>query len=263
MQIRTCHTCKYVQICAYTCKYINTFRYIHIHSNLNTNNRTLYCTQPPTRGGDQAVMPTPRGCRTTTTTTTTKEVCRDMPLTLAGPLGHGPGRPGARGRAYNALNSRPRCGARQSGPGSSWAARASGQLELEGPASQPVTMTGRTGSESWGRSDVGEAVDIGNALRPPAAGTIMWTGRRGRWPGPGYDALSARPRRWANRFKFTVHPTRSLGWILCLQCQADSSSPDDACGRAFSALRARLPEADNVFRICCTRWPVAMQCSCT
>jgi hypothetical protein len=148
----------------------------------------------------------------------------------------------------------------QSGPGSSWAARASGQLELEGPASQPepVTMTGSTGSESWGRSDVGKAVGINLVMHsvPGPGGRHYHMDRlRGRWPGDTMHSVpeSARPRRWANRFKFTVHPTRSLGWILCLQCQADSSSPDDACCRAFSALLAGLPEADNVFRICCMR----------
>jgi hypothetical protein len=63
----------YMQIRTNTCIYVqiqrHTFRYIHIHSNLNMYNRTL-----------------------------------------AWPLGHGPGlgRPGARGRAYNALSSRQR-----------------------------------------------------------------------------------------------------------------------------------------------------------
>jgi hypothetical protein len=124
-------------------------------------------------------------------------------------------------------------------------------------------MAGSTGSESWGRSDVGEAVGINLGMHsvPGPGGRHDHVDRAaagGRWPGDTMHSVpeSARPRRWANRFKLTVHPTRSLGWtqlVLCLQSQADSSSPDDACGRAFSALRAGLPEADNVFRICCTR----------
>jgi hypothetical protein len=112
-------------------------------------------------------------------------------------------------------------------------------------------MTGRTGSESWGRSDVGEAVGI-NLVMHSVPGPSGRHDHVDRAAGPlarGYYALSARPCRRAGRFKFTVHPTRSLGWILCLQCQADSSSPDDACGRAFSALRAGLPEAENVFPV--------------
>jgi hypothetical protein len=115
-------------------------------------------------------------------------------------------------------------------------------------------MTGRTGSESWGRSDVGEAVDINLVMHlVPGPCCRHYHCHVDRAAGPlarGYDALtatqSARPCRWANRFKLTFHPTRSLGWILCLQSQADTSSPDDACGRAFSALRAGLPEAENV-----------------
>jgi hypothetical protein len=106
------HTCKYVQIRAYTCKYNN------IHLDTYTYIQTWI--------------------RTT-------KVCRDMPplrLTLAGPpLGHGPGRPGA--------SSRPHCWARQSGPDSSWAARASGQLELEGPGHWRQSAWARASHPAW------------------------------------------------------------------------------------------------------------------
>ncbi len=208
------HTCKYVHLHANTCKYIN------IHLDTYTYIQTWI--------------------RTT-------EVCRDMQLTLAGPLGHGPGRPGARGRAYNALSSRQRCWARQSG------IQVGPHVPVDKgqpPASQsqPVTMAGSTGSESWGHSDVSEAVGI-NLVMHSVPGPCGRHNHVDQAAGPlarGYNALSAWPRRRAGRFKFTAHPTRSLGWILCLQCQAESSSPDDAGGRAFCALRAGLQEADNV-----------------
>ena len=138
---------------------------------------------------------------------------------------------------------------------SSWAARAR-QLELEGPApasqSQSPGMTGRTGSESWGRSHVGEAVDINLVMHSVSA--------RPRRPalscGPGGGA--AGPGIRCTQCPSQPDPAGGPGanrFILCLQSQADSSSPDDACGRAFSALRAGLPEPENVFRIssCCTR----------
>jgi hypothetical protein len=79
---------------------------------------------------------------------------------------------------------------------SSWAARAR-QLELEGPAasqSQSPGMTGRTGSESWGRSHVGEAVDINLVMHSvPGPGGRHYHVDRAAGPlARGYDALSAR-----------------------------------------------------------------------
>ena len=81
---------------------------------------------------------------------------------------------------------------------SSWAARARQlELRLEGPAasqSQSPGMTGRTGSESWGRSHVGEAVDINLVMHSvPGPGGRHYHVDRAAGPlARGYDALSAR-----------------------------------------------------------------------
>jgi hypothetical protein len=69
-------------------------------------------------------------------------------------------------------------------------------LKARGRASQSQlpAMTGRTGSESWGRSDVGEAVDINLVMHSvPGPGGRHYHVDRAAGPlARGYDALSAR-----------------------------------------------------------------------
>ena len=74
-------------------------------------------------------------------------------------------------------------------------------------------MTGRTGSESWGRSDVGEAVDINLVMHSvPGPGGRHYHVDRAAGPlARGYDALSAR-----------VSPTPQMGKQIQTHCSPDS-----------------------------------------
>jgi hypothetical protein len=150
-----------------------------------------------------------------------------LPLTLAGPLGHGPGLSNVTKRMANPdSEGHAAAGPEGGGRTSSWAAGASGQ----GPAShhdRPLGLSHRDAVTSAGplvRCTQCQAPGLGHGDGGEAA---------------GYDALSALPpgRRRAARFKFT-RESASHGQVPSLFTRLGAwagsarRSPDDAGGRA-------------------------------